>query len=120
MFCSMLTLILTVSFIAFYSTQQQEKNANARLGSKVRKMGAIFATNIGASFKFLDLTARIQSVEGMKKNPVLSYLGIFDEQDNIISSFNPSRLKLDLPASIHTQDLFYVDNIYFFLNTHSY
>jgi len=114
MLCSMLTLILTISFIAFYSTQQQEEDANTRLGKKVQEMGAIFATTIGASFKFLDFTALIQSVEGMKKNPDLSYLGIFNEQDNIISSFNPSGLKLDLPASIHTNKLFHIGNICFF------
>jgi len=114
MFCSMLTLVLMISFIAFYSTQQQEKDANTRLGKKVQEMGAIFSTTIGASFKFLDFTALIQSVEGMKKNPDLSYLGIFDEQDNIISSFNPSGLKLDLPASIYNNELFHVGNICFF------
>ncbi len=110
----MLTLILTISFIAFYSTQQQEKEANERLGNKVQEIGAVFATTIGASFKFLDFTALIQSVERMKKNPDLSYLGIFDEQDNIISSFNPSGIKLDLPTSIHKNKLFHVGNVCFF------
>lgn len=114
MFCSMLPLIMTISFIAFYSTQQQENEANIRLGKKVQEMGAIFATTIGASFKFLDFTALIQSVEGMKKNPDLSYLGIFDEQDNIISSFNPNEIKLDLPTSIHNHELFHVGNVCFF------
>ncbi len=110
----MLMLILTISFIAFYSTQQQEKEANERLGKKVQEMGVVFATTIGASFKFLNFTALVQSVEGMKKNPDFSYLGIFDEQDNIISSFNPNKLKLDLPASIHYNELFHVGNICFF------
>jgi signal transduction histidine kinase len=114
MFCSILTLVLTITFIAFYSTQQQEKDANTRLGKKVQEMGVIFATTIGASFKFLDFTALIQTVEGMKRNPDLSYLGIFDEQDKIISSFNPSGLQLNLPASIHKNELFHVDNICFF------
>lgn len=63
-------LILTISFIAFYSTQQQEKEANERLDKKVQEMSAVFATTIGASFKFLDFTALIQSVEGMKKTPI--------------------------------------------------
>ncbi|MBC8285464.1 MAG: hypothetical protein H8E32_16745 [Nitrospinae bacterium] len=110
----MSTLILTISFIAFYSTQQQEKDANIRFGKKVQEMGTVFATTIGASFKFLDFTALTQSVEGMKKNPDLAYLGIFDEQDNLISSFNPSNLKLNLPTSIHKDGLYHIGNICLF------
>ncbi|MGK0180554.1 MAG: hypothetical protein ACI8PD_002366, partial [Nitrospinales bacterium] len=94
MLCSMLTLTLTISFIAFYSTQQQEKDANLRLGKKVQEMGAIFSTTIGASYKFLDFTALTQTVEGMKKNPDLAYLGIFNEKDHLISSYNPNNSKL--------------------------
>ena len=114
MLCSMLTLALTTFFIAFYSTQQQEENATQRMGEHVREMGTVFATTIGASFKFLDFTALTQSVEGMKKEPDLTYLGIFDEQDNLISSFNPLSIKLNLPASIHTDDLFHIGDVYFF------
>jgi len=108
-----LTLILTITFIAFFSTQQQEKDTNARLGKKVKEMGMVFATTIGASFKFLDFTALTQSVEGMKKNPDLAYLGIFDEQDSLISSYNPEHQKLDLPASIHNNELFHIGDICF-------
>ena len=114
MFCSILTLALTISFIAFYSTQQQEKEAKIRFGKKVKEMGMVFATTIGASFKFLDFTALTQSVEGMKKNPDLAYLGIFDEKDNLISSFNPNNLKLNLPSSIHNEDLYHIANICLF------
>jgi len=110
----MLTLVLTISFIAFYSTQQQEKEANTRLGQKVKEMGMVFATTIGASFKFLDFTALTQSVEGLKKNPDLAYLGIFDEKDNLISSFNPNNLKLNLPKAIHNEELYHMGNICLF------
>jgi signal transduction histidine kinase len=110
----MLTLILIISFIAFYSTQQQEKDANTRLGKKVQEMGIILAATIGASFKFLDFTALTQSIEGMKKDPDLAYLGIFDEQDNLISSFNPNRLNLNLPKDIHSKDLFHIGDVCFF------
>lgn len=81
---------------------------------KVRETGMMIATSIGASFKFMDFTAIIRSVEGMKKNPDLVYLGIFDQQDNLTSSFNPRSLKLDLPAMIHDKSLFTLGEICFF------
>ena len=83
--------------------------------TKVRETGMIIATSIGSSFKFLDFTAINRSVEGMKKNPDLVYLGIFDQQDKLTSSFNPGNLKLNLPTMLHNKNLFKLGEICFFV-----
>jgi signal transduction histidine kinase/CheY-like chemotaxis protein len=113
-FCSIATLILVVSFIWFYFSQQQQKYASQMMENKIKETGVMIATTIGASFKVLDFTAISQSVEGMQKNPDLFYLGIFGRQDNLISSYNPEKLNLNWLSILKNKDLFYVEEILFY------
>jgi hypothetical protein len=112
--CSILTLIVATSFIWFYFSQQQEKHALKMMETKIQEIGVMFVTSIGSGFKFLDFTAINRSVEEIVKNHNLAYIGIFDQEDKMVSFYNPSDLKLDFQSIIHNKNIPLPKEISFF------
>lgn len=81
---------------------------------KIQETGIMFATSIGGGFKFLDFTVINRSIEGIVHNPNLAYLGIFNQKDKLISSYNPRELELNLPTMIHNENISTLEEISFF------
>jgi signal transduction histidine kinase len=81
---------------------------------KIQEIGVMFATSVGTGFKYFDFTAINKSVEEIVKNPNLVYIGIFDQENKMVSFYNPNGLKLDFKSMVHNKNVSLQKEISFF------
>ncbi len=82
--------------------------------TKIQETAFVLSASIGAGYKLLDFAVINASLKGIVENPNLVYLGIFNKDDKPTSTFNPRKLKLNLPAMIHNQTPITEGEVYFY------
>jgi two-component system, NtrC family, sensor kinase len=85
-------IILVVSiiaiFIILYFPSMQKKEALIGLKAKAQSLAVMLAYNVSPGLNFEDLQSVSEAIEGAKQNKDLSYIVIYDSQDQIFSSYN--------------------------------
>jgi hypothetical protein len=66
----------------------------------------MIALTSGISLEVLDLTIIGSAVNWVKKDDQLVYIGIFDSDQEPLSTFNPDDIKLDVSEVLKTNEIF--------------
>ena len=101
------SLILLISFFNFtYYPKTYKDQALANLNKYFTSIWEMIALTSGISWEVLDLTIIGSAVNWVKKDDQLVYIGIFDSDQEPLSTFNPDDIKLDVSEVLKTNEIF--------------
>jgi hypothetical protein len=82
-------------------------------------MSEMIALTSGISLEVLDLSIISSAINWGKQDPRLAYIGIFDEDNEPVSTFNPGDISLDVSEALKTKEIFEIKENFFYSNPHS-
>jgi signal transduction histidine kinase/CheY-like chemotaxis protein len=99
---STFTLILISLFIFAYYPREQKKQIFKAVQNKAYSMAEMIALGVGIGLESSDFSAIKEALNWAKRDRDLSYIVVLDENREIIATYNPRNLSLDIPNLLNS------------------
>ncbi len=107
-------LILLFTFFNFsYYPKTYRSQALTNLNNHITTMSEMIALTSGISLEVLDLSIIASAINWAKQDSRLAYIGIFDENNEPVSTFNPGDISLDISETLKTKEIFEIGANFF-------
>jgi len=107
-------LILLFTFFNFsYYPKTYRTQAFTNLENHITTMSEMIALTSGISLEVLDLSIISSAINWAKHDSRLVYIGIFDEDGEPVSTFNPGLISLDVSEALKTKEIFEIEENFF-------
>ena len=107
-------LILLFTFFNFsYYPKAYRTQALTNLNNHITTMSEMIALTSGISLEVLDLSIISSAINWGKQDSRLAYIGIFDEENEPVSTFNPGDISLDVSQALKAKEIFEIEENFF-------
>ncbi len=106
---SVLTLVLISLFILAYYPAQQKRQIYNAMQQKDHAVAEMIGLGVGIGMGTGDFVAITEALDWAKKEANLNYIVVLDENNEVIASYNPRSIELDIQHLLIKDDIMEID-----------